>query len=212
MKIKQLACLFITAVFATTFVFTVSAYTRDDIVEYKGVGSTAALRWMVTSGGKFKTSVANRLPSSHPAFGQVTGAISNFNSQSPSKISSVVTTYNNANVMILQASSLSWDAHNYYSLADAVTIPRSSSGISYYNFNQIPDNTSIDITYAEIWFNPNTLQSRSSAEWKRIVMHEMLHVYGMGEYSGASLTNPGYYPTLTTLTSYDIFALSNMYI
>ncbi len=198
---KAIASLIILAIAA---VFSITAFGA----EYLGEGnSSTKLRWSVISNSKYSTEVYSLLPSGHGASSYVPSGVSKINTQSPSNIRCVVSTFNSSNVDLLQPSEDTWDAHGYDYLADAVTIPRSTSGRYYYKLNDVPSSGTIYINYAQIMFHPGNMPHPGN-EWISMIMHELCHVYGMGTSGKDSVTS---IPGLTQLSAEDISEFRRMY-
>lgn len=200
-----------TFIFILSLVFiTVSSITVFSVEYLEPNNPNVKLRWTVVSNSKYTTRVHNMLPSSHPSFYSITTGVNRVNSQSPSNIQCLVTTFDTSNVDVMQFSSDTWDAHMYNGNAIAVAVPRNESGFYYYTTDQFPSSGTIFINYAQIGYNPGG-SILSNDEWISTIMHELLHVYGMGHaylLGTNSVTNN---ITNDNLTSYDIDEFERMY-
>lgn len=196
-----------TFIFILSLVFIIVSSVTVLGAEYLGDNTYTQLRWNVISNSKYTTRVHNMLPTSHPSFYSITTGVNRVNSQSPSNIQCLVTTFDTSNVDVMQFSSDTWDAHGYNGIAIAVAVPRNESGFYYYTTDTIPASGRIYINYAQIGYNPGG-SILSNDEWVNTIMHELLHVYGMGHTGNYSVISV---PSISYLTSYDIDEFERMY-
>lgn len=183
-------------------------------VEYAfDVDKPVKLRWNYKENSKYTLKVYNGLSSSHGGYSCVNNGIAKLNSEVNryrNNIQVKSSVYAGSNVRFSVPNKTSWDTFNF-GFAIATTIPRSTAGTFYYGYNSLPYSGTIAIDFAMIWYNPTYDSAMGGSYGNRTAMHEMLHVFGMGHYYGASLTNLTYSPTSTTLTAYDAEQFRLMY-